>query len=52
MAAVGWGMFMVPSVVGGDVIRPRMATVGLIVSTVGLSVSSRMTFDNVNFIGN
>ena len=56
MFAVGiWGMFMVSSVVGKDVIKGLiMATIGLIVSTVGADPVNgvpRMTFDNVNFIG-
>ncbi len=56
MFAVGiWGMFMVSSVVGKDVIKGLiMATIGLIVSTVGADPVNgvpRMTFENVNFIG-
>jgi putative tricarboxylic transport membrane protein len=56
MFAVGiWGMFMVSSVVGKDVVKGLiMAMIGLIVSTVGADPVNgvpRMTFDNVNFIG-
>jgi len=42
MFAVGiWGMFMVSSVVGRDVIKGLiMATIGLIVSTVGATLST------------
>ncbi|OGP65141.1 MAG: hypothetical protein A2170_05645 [Deltaproteobacteria bacterium RBG_13_53_10] len=56
MFAVGiWGMFMVSSVVGKDLIKGLiMATIGLIISTVGADPVNgvpRMAFDNYNFIG-
>lgn len=50
-----WGMFMVSSVVGKDLIKGLiMAIIGLIVSSVGADPMSgyiRLTFDNYYFIG-